>query len=570
MKLRKYQQEAIDSIIEAWDEGKLNVVCAQATGLGKTHVGIGVLQQNLKPGERALWLAHRTILVDQPLERMGDFDVGVVQARRNDTDKPMIVGSVQTLCRENRMQQLLADGPIDYLVTDECHHSPADSYQRIYQWLREANPALKHLGLTATPWRGDGKFTDKVFQSMPKGAQKNIRWGIRNKWLVPPDGLQIETEVNLSGVKVTGGDFAVGELADVLDAADWHEKVVEAYLENCVEPFGEKKLEVPEGARCLTSLAFTPDVATSKRLAEEFQSYGINAVHVDGTTPLKKRRPIERAFRNREITVATNCAVYSEGADFPSAECILMARPTQSHGLFTQIIGRGLRPYPGKTKCLVLLFVTTGASILTLFDLGKSKELAKAEKAAEELGVPGISKPMPLFDDRLINGMGTQASVVSLFGASRAAWHRDGSIFSLGLGDQGDPLCERRLVILPPTNGSVDWVLLALGRQVEYTLVNGRRKRKSKSGWKVYEKASSPAIEDVMDVAAEIIQRRALSILTDKKKGWRKEKATPAQVKSWPWKRWGVPHPERYSKGQLAKMITHGTSMDLLRANGYL
>ncbi len=562
--LRDYQQEAIEALMadwgREWEEGRVWAnVCAMATGLGKTHVGMGLIQQALQPGQRALWLAHRDILCRQPLERlhkvMPDVPVGLVKAENDDVGATIIIGSVPTLRQEHRMRRLLDAGAIDLIVTDECHHSPADSYQNIYKWVRGHNPDVVHTGLTATPWRGDGEWVldEWLFQSMPEAAQNNIRWGIKHGYLVAPDGLQIETEVNIGGVRTARGDFVAADLADVLEANKWHELVVDAYEKHCY---------IEDEERWMTALAFTPDVATSKRLVQEFKDRGYNAVHVDGSTPLKERRPVENGFRKREILIVSNCAVYGEGADFPSAECILMARPTQSHGLFTQIVGRGLRPFPGKTKCLVLLFTTVGAHILTLFDLGKSKALAEAEKKAEELTVVEMGAPIPLFDDGLVDGMGTKAKVVSLFGAASAAWYcGPGGIYSVGLGI-GDDGYWRTLVILPP-NGVDTWTLMGLA------------KRDGTKVWKPQEIDNDPDLETLMDVANGVIERRACGILSHKKKPWRRDTATAGQAKFM--RALGVHDrvitkltQRRGGKGDAARLITHELARQVLRAHGYV
>lgn len=553
--LRLYQQEAIDAILSDWNEGALNVVLALPTGLGKTAVGIHLLRQTMGSGERALWLAHRDELIQQPLVRFQrqwpGAGVGIVKAERDDISARVVLGSVQTVCRPERMARLLAAGSFDYLVTDETHHAAAPTYVEIYKRLREANPGLRHVGLTATPQRSDGKSLRSVFDKI--SFQMNILKAVREGWLVPPHGIQIKTGVSISGVKVSHGDFVAGDLADVLDAARWHEKIADAYQEH---------------AAGRQALAFTPTVLTSKRLVEEFRARGVNAAHVDGTTPRDVRREAVNLFRAQKIRVLSNCAVFLEGFDAPSASCVLFARPTQSHVLLTQVIGRGLRIYPGKKDCQVLMFATTGARILTLYDLGESKELREAKEAADNLAVVGVSQAIPfLFDEDKIEGVGLYARVVNLFAAETAAWYRDGAEFSLGLGEHEG---YQRVLFIAPPNGDDEWHLWGLGRKVDYAGNAWSRNGKAKYGsWQARELATDPDVETLMVLAAGIIERRALPILSEKNKQWRKQPASPAQKK---WVRRWVPGDmvEQLSKGECAQIITHGAARAVLGREGVL
>ena len=546
--LRNYQDEAIDAVIRDWNNGVLNALVALPTGVGKTEVAIFLLKRVMKPGDRALFLAHRDELIQQPLGRFGkrwpEINLGIVKAERNDVDAQVILGSIQTVCRPNRLGKLLEAGPIDYVVYDEAHHSPTRTGKYVLDSLREANPELRHVGLTATPWRADGVGLVATYDRI--SYQMNIMKAIRDGWLVPVDGLQIETGVNLSGVKIARGDFVQSDLEDVLDAAGWHDLVTNAYIEHA------------DGKQ---AIAYTPGVAGSKSLCQAFLERGVNAVHIDGGTPRDERREIVRDFRDRKIQVLTNCAIATEGFDAPSVECILLARPTRSHGLFTQLVGRGLRIFPGKERCLVLLFTTTGARILTLHSLGKGKQLKEAEKTAEETGIEGFSEPIPLFDEEAIDGVGLYARVVDLFGLSKNAWFRDGATFSLGLGEHEG--YERALVILPP-NGSDDWQLVGVGRSVTHTDAWGESKVK-RGSWQVRSLAEAPDVEELMAMAVDVVERRAVPILSDKAKRWRKEPASDGQKRFA--RKWATATVvEGLTKGEAAQLITNGLALDAIRA----
>lgn len=543
MELRDYQQEAIDKVIADWDSGTLNCLLAAATGLGKTCVAVGLLKQEMTkhPERRAVFVAHRDELLRQPLARFAEWwpesqlFTGVVKAERNEVGAQLVIASIQTASRPRRLKQLIESGPFDYLVYDECHHAVSKSAQRFLTALREANPDLRHLGMSATPWRQDGVGLINAYEKI--SDQKNILWGIEHGWLVPPKGQQIQTDVNLNDVNLVCGDFANGELQAVLSAAGWHELVARAYIEH---------------AKGKQALAYTPGVQGSKDLCQALIGRGVNAVHVDATTDLDTRRAIVRDFRAQKIQVVTNYSIFLEGADFPSVDCILMARPTKSHGLFTQVLGRGLRPFPGKEDCLVLLFATTGAHILTLADLGKSKKLKKAQDKAERLGVEGWSEPIELFDNERLDGAGLYANAVSLFAQSAGAWFRDGAVFSLGLG-RDDKGVERTLVILPPDNGD-GWRLIGLGK-------------KPGGKWQDYEIIEHVDLDPVMVMANEIAERRGAEILYEKGKKWRSQPASRKQVAIL--QRFGGGIPLDLTKGSAARMLTHKFAIDILRRKGH-
>src|SRR6185369_7924984 len=140
MHLRPYQQAAIDAVWhDWWVEGLNDLLLVAATGAGKTQMFLKLLMNGLdERPNRAVILAHRQELIDQPLQRIGQIDpawpmqgdllrprIGIMMAERNDYDRELTIATVQTLASSKRLAQLLAAGPIGYLVVDECHHATA-------------------------------------------------------------------------------------------------------------------------------------------------------------------------------------------------------------------------------------------------------------------------------------------------------------------------------------------------------------------------------------------------------------------------------------------------------------
>jgi len=553
-KLRNYQDEASDAVIQDWQDGIQNVLVALPTGTGKTEVGLYILKKIMKPGQRALWIAHRDELLQQAegrfKRRWPEAVVGIVKAHRNEVDTgvlfgapSIIVGSIQTLCRPKRLKQLLDVGPIDYLVYDEAHHAVTASGIAMIKGLFEINPNMCHVGLTATPYRMDDKALAAAYGKI--SYQMNIQKAISDGWLCPIDGQQIETGVELGNVQTSKGDYVAKQLEDVLDAAGWVDMVADG---------------VVKFAPDMHHICYTAGVSSAERLAEALNERGITAAHINANTPTQERRDLLDKFRRKEIQAITNVGILTEGFDAPSADCVVMARPTKSNSLFTQMLGRVLRIEPGKERALALLFCTTEATILDITDLGKSKELKEAEEAAAEVAVEGVSGALPLFDVNTINGVGLYAKVVGLFSSSSAAWYNDGATFSVGLGMTDG--FERTLVIVHLHD---EWVLYGVGRGCKTKRNEDGVKNKQLGPWKSAVITSSDSFEDVMDRATELVDQYGLPILSTKNSSWRRDPASVGQLRMLG--KWIHAFPG-ITKGDAARLISHHIALDVLKKDG--
>ena len=255
------------------------------------------------------------------------------------------------MLRENRLEQLPTD--FDFIITDECHHGAAATYRRIYEYLgvmaeddeelHSAGVAVSnfptdtlHLGVTATPERTDKLGLSDIFDEIV--FHRNIQDFIPD-YLCDLRCVQIMTHINIDGVETWAGDLRTEQLSALLNTANCNELIVDAWKEHAMGRL---------------TLCFTTDVAHARDLCETFQANDIKAAWVCGETPLDERRDILAKFAQGEIEVLTNCAVLTEGYDNPALDCIILARPTKSTLLYTQMIGRGTRTYPGKNDCLIL------------------------------------------------------------------------------------------------------------------------------------------------------------------------------------------------------------------------
>ena len=350
-KLRPYQEEAIRAVQRDWADGLTDVLVTAATGTGKTETFLALLAEELGRDQkaRALILCHRRELIEQPLERLWlrfpemALQSGMVMADRNETDKRIIAATVQTLADPGRVDAILRHGAIGYLVRDEAHRAVTPTDMAILERLRFANPQMKHLGVTATPIRADGKGLKVVYQK--ESYHYGIREAVKGGALVPPRWLAIQTGISLANVSQHDGDYSNSGLADVFETANCFDLVVESHR------------KYADGRQ---AMAFTPSVAGAYDLARRFTEAGYPAGAADGTTARNDRAGVLRDFRAGRLSVLVNCMLWTEGIDVPNVSCIHQVRPTRSDGAYVQMIGRGLRTAPGKSDC-----VAEGQRVLT-------------------------------------------------------------------------------------------------------------------------------------------------------------------------------------------------------------
>lgn len=382
--LRDYQAACLQTILDEERAGVRRQLVVLPTGAGKTILFAALIDRLLaERGGRALILAHRDELIGQAADKFrrvaGDrWSIGVVKAERNELDRQVLVGSIQTLARAHRMRQL-PTGELTIVVADECHHSAAHTWRQVLRHCGCWDPDGPLLvGVTATPDRADARtIAAVVFEKLV--YSQTIVDLIDAGYLCDVEARTVHIAADLSKIKSRGGDLDAGELSRALLYANAPARVLEAYQ------------QFAQGRK---AMAFTPGVRLAYDMAATFAAAGIPAAAADGTTTPEVRRAVLAQFARGEISVLCNDSLWTEGFDEPSVDCIILARPTKSRALYTQMLGRGLRLFPGKKNCLVLdLAGNAGrhdvASVPEIFGLAASpdtesiQDAVKRQKAAE-------------------------------------------------------------------------------------------------------------------------------------------------------------------------------------------
>ena len=242
----------------------------------------------------------------------------------------IIVGSVQTLCRDSRLA-LFSKSYFDTIIIDEAHHALSSSYQAILNYFDTADI----LGVTATPDRSDMQNLGMVFDSL--AYEYTLRDAISSGYLVKIQVQTLPLLIDFTNVKITAGDFQAGDIGRVLD------------------PYLEQIADTLLGYKDRKIVVFLPLIETSQKFCKMLIERGFNAAEVNGNS--KDRNEITENFANGKYNVLCNSMLLTEGWDCPSVDCVIVLRPTKSRALYTQMIGRGTRLCEGKDHLLVLDFL---------------------------------------------------------------------------------------------------------------------------------------------------------------------------------------------------------------------
>lgn len=291
---------------------------------GKTMVFSELARIEATNGGKVLILAHTDELIEQAREKFTKVS-GMRAAKEKANayagrwDK-VVVGSVQTLCRDARLKSF-NPRHFSLIVVDEAHHALATSYQKILTYFD-----ARILGVTATADRSDKKALGDFFEHI--AYEYGMLQACRDGWLVRPVVQTVPLNIDLRSVHKRGGDFAADEVAHV------------------IEPFlTEIAAAIKLHAEREKTVVFMPSIDTARKMAEACRLVGLNGSWVSGQCEDRKEKlaAFEQAGPG---SVIANAMLLTEGWDVPDVSCVICLRPTQVRALYQQMVGRGTRPHP--------------------------------------------------------------------------------------------------------------------------------------------------------------------------------------------------------------------------------
>eukprot|EP00056_Hartaetosiga_gracilis_P009753 m.140968 g.140968 ORF g.140968 m.140968 type:complete len:691 (-) comp13190_c0_seq5:4664-6736(-) len=370
--LRDYQEDAIQASLKAFEEGSRRVAISLPTGSGKTVIFSNLIprvESSTPAQNKTLVLAHRVELLNQAkakIEHINDHLQVYVDSGKNYSSEldsmfhcedmrrteMVVVGSVAKLGRKN------GDGLDKYdpdqfklIVIDEAHHATADSYVRILKHFQNATHPPLIWGCTATLSRHDRIPLGKVFDVIAFTLE--LQTLINSNHLSRINIIQVDKYVSKKRKQMLQAENTMSTTSD--DDKDLESDGIlttSSPQRDLPRHFFEKWAKFAKGRK--STLVFASNIEMVGLIREEFREQGVDARQVTGTTPVIKRAQLIDDFSNQRFPVLINVSVLTEGTDIPCVDCILIARSMKSSTVLSQVVGRGLRRFPGKEDCLVI------------------------------------------------------------------------------------------------------------------------------------------------------------------------------------------------------------------------
>ena len=332
--LRPYQLDLKNRVRAAYSSGKHAPIMVLPTGGGKTAIFSSIAEDVSRRNKHVNILVHRDCILRQTIDLLTEtgLNFGVIAPGHTMTGDNIQVSSVYTLNKRlNRAQKP------DLIIIDECHHSRAETWSKVINHWYDS----RILGVTATPCRLDGNGlgiqAGGFFDSLIVGP--GIPELTKQGYLAPADIYVPPSEIDMAGAKKRAGDYLPEEIAGRIDKPKITGDAIVHYRKLCPNA---------------PAVVFCANVVHAQHVAEEFNAAGFAAVEINGKLPKSVIARRLKDFANGVIKIITSCDLISEGFDLPACVAAIGLRPTCSLSLHRQQWGRVLRPFPSKTRAIIL------------------------------------------------------------------------------------------------------------------------------------------------------------------------------------------------------------------------
>lgn len=363
---REYQLKIVDSVVNGFHNGRRKALFVVATGLGKTVIASSIADILYSTGlKKILVLCHATDLAFQLQQSFwAQISKNISTRIFMDGEPPIPADGISFGLYQTLFGYLGGIEPtaFDLIIVDEAHHALANAFSSSIEHL---SPKLL-IGMTATPWRGDGISIESIFGEPI--AKVSLVDGMRMGFLSKVDYRMMCDNIDWEQVpKLARTSLSIRDLNKRLFLPQRDDAVIATLLEltaSMVRP----RIAI-----------FSPSKNHAETFARKLVSCGIPAANMSVDDKVK-RRQILLNFSSGKIKAVTAVDVLNEGIDVPEVNILVFLRATHSRRIFVQQLGRGLRISEGKEKVIVLDFVTD------IRRLAAVKELDKEAKATPKPG----------------------------------------------------------------------------------------------------------------------------------------------------------------------------------------
>tara|TARA_Y100000588_G_scaffold63394_1_gene62916 strand:- start:21681 stop:23429 length:1749 start_codon:yes stop_codon:yes gene_type:complete len=356
--LRDYQQKAVDSTLAHFRRSDSAAVIVLPTGSGKSVVIAELARLARFP---ILVLTHVKELVQQNAEKYkalgltpGIFSAGLNEKELN---QQVTFASIQSLAKSrDKLKRQYS-----LIIVDECHRISDDEnsqYSQLIQHLKKANSRLKVLGLTATPYRlTSGWIYHRHYHGFVRGSadapfseciyELPLRYLINKGYLTPPYCVDAAVQ-NYDFNSLASGPSGIPSEGDMNTLLQSSTRATKSIVSDI-----QAQADARQGV-----MIFAATVKHAYEVADYLSSESVAVI--TGQTPAAERDEIVLRFKRKELKYLVNVSVLTTGFDAPHVDFIAILRPTESVGLYQQIVGRGLRLCEGKKDCLVIDYAANG------------------------------------------------------------------------------------------------------------------------------------------------------------------------------------------------------------------